>query len=234
MKYLILVVESRIHISALFVFIFLIFICGIGTSHARITRSCNGEFEVWGTTKDAWPGLGTTRPPHKRAFNQFSATRGCPNGRPDLCRKRARDAVWDCLRDAFDALPNVAANCAANEVNGYQATNLILEAAKLACCDQNFPDPLQELVISGRSSGDKGCGFEDPVPWDFNSHGGFGSYRSWTSILFSGPINCETTRQNFCPQLQHDKPRRTPPGPGRPVVPKPSNDLTLTPNTLPD
>ncbi|MGR9116481.1 MAG: hypothetical protein ACU85E_12005 [Gammaproteobacteria bacterium] len=219
---------------ALFVFMFFTAFGGIEPSFARITRSCNAEFEVWGTTRDAWPG--GPRPAHKQGFNQFSATRSCPNGRPDLCRKRARDAVWDCLRDAFGALPNVAANCAANEVKGYQALDLIQEAAKIACCDRAFPDPLQELVISGHSFGDRGCGFDEPEPWHFNSRGGLGSYRSWRAILFSGPIICETTRQNYCPSLQRDKPRRTPPGPQRPrpFAPQFSDDLTFKPPTPPN
>jgi hypothetical protein len=155
--------KTRYLLHALFI------VCAIGVlsgaspafSEDNIERSCKAEYEVRLTF---WKPKGVTHGVqlHMRDY-EFSARRGCGRTVPNRCRKRAREAIKQCMVAHATAPATMPAACTSNGVENYRITNLEKAVQETVCSFVNTNHmgigvaDLYDVALWGISSGDEGC-----------------------------------------------------------------------------
>ena len=125
--------KTRYLLHALFI------VCAIGGlsgaspafSEDNIERSCKAEYEVR-VTFIKHKGVTHGVQLHMKDY-EFSARRGCGRTVPDRCRKRAREAIKQCMVAHANAPATMPAACTSNGVENYRITNLEKAVQETVC-----------------------------------------------------------------------------------------------------
>lgn len=162
--------KTRYLLHALFI------VCAIGGlsgafpafSEDNIERSCKAEYAVRLTFMEERAGHTVSGLVTLRVKNsEFSARRGCGRTVPNRCRKRALEAIKQCMVAHANAPATMPAACTSNGVENYRITNLGKAVQETVCSFLSsasgtptymriHKQDLYDATLTGFSSGE-GC-----------------------------------------------------------------------------
>jgi len=147
----------------------LFLVCAIGGlsgaspafSEDNIERSCNAHYAVRVSYTETVAGHRVSNLVMLTMSNYgFSARRGCGRTVPDRCRKRALEAIKQCMVAHANSPATMPAACTSNGVNNYRITNLEKAVQETVCSHVsapqhrfNLPD-IYRVSLTGYSSGE--------------------------------------------------------------------------------